>query len=64
MSEPGDGASEDGYQSDSSSSDETDDEFISTRKLFVQGTCLFDKVSIVNRSIKCFAQDNYSQTDF
>lgn len=36
LSEPGDLISEDGYQSDSSSSYETDDEFISTRKLFVQ----------------------------
>ena len=35
--EAGDQGSEEGYQSDSSSSDETDDDFISTRKLFVEG---------------------------
>ncbi|KAH3843698.1 rho guanine nucleotide exchange factor 17-like [Dreissena polymorpha] len=34
--EAGDQGSEEGYQSDSSSSDETDDDFISTRKLFVE----------------------------
>ena len=38
LSEPGENVSEDGYQSDSSSSEETDDEFISTRKLFTEGT--------------------------
>jgi len=34
---PGEEMSEEGYQSDSSSSDETDDDCISTKKLFVEG---------------------------